>query len=94
MCLSVQGKSATPICNNNKRKGSSSTIQDVARPEMLPCLRYTVLCVNSHFHGINNRLMFNVTWHESGSSNTLEPYDNIYHLDVLREYELRLEAGT
>jgi hypothetical protein len=38
--------------------------------------------------------MFSVTWHESGSANTLEPDNNIYHLDVLREYELRLEAGT
>jgi hypothetical protein len=38
--------------------------------------------------------MFNVTWHESGSKNTLEPYANIYHLDMMREYEFRLEAST
>jgi hypothetical protein len=94
MCLRIEGKSIAPDCNNNKRKRSDPTVQDVTRPEILPCLQYAALCVNSHFHGINNRLMFHVTWHELGSSNTVEPYGNIYHLDVLREYELRLEAGT
>jgi hypothetical protein len=34
-----------------------------------------------------------VTWHEPGSSDTLEPFANVHHLDALVEYELRLEAS-
>jgi hypothetical protein len=38
--------------------------------------------------------MYDVTWHESGSSNTQELYANVHHLDVLTVYEQRLEAST
>jgi hypothetical protein len=38
--------------------------------------------------------MYNVTWHEPGSSNTMEPYANVHHLDALTVYERRLEAST
>jgi hypothetical protein len=57
-------------------------------------VRYTVLCINLHYHGLDNYLMYNVTWHEPGSSNTMEPYANVYHLDALSVYEQRLESST
>jgi hypothetical protein len=41
-----------------------------------------------------SRQPFNVTWHEPGSSDTMEPYDNVHHLEALTIYEQRLEAST
>jgi hypothetical protein len=49
--------------------------------------------VNSHFHGLNNVLYYDVTWREPDSANTMEPYSSLHHLDVLAEYEQRFEAG-
>jgi hypothetical protein len=43
---------------------------------------------------MDNHLIFNVTWYEPGSSNTMEPYANVHHLDALTVYEQRLEAST
>jgi hypothetical protein len=38
--------------------------------------------------------MYNVIWHEPGSSNTMEPYANVHHLEALTIYEQRLEVST
>jgi hypothetical protein len=95
ICLGIQEKATAILtCQVLKRKRSSTPIQDLAQPEILPVLRYVVLCINAHYHGLNNHLMYNVTWHESGSSNALEPYANVHHLDALTVYEQRLEAST
>jgi hypothetical protein len=95
MCLGMQGKStAIPTCPVNKRRRSSTPIQDPAQPEMHFVLRYAVLSINTHYHGLDNHLMYNVTWHEPGSSNTLESYANVHHLDALSVYEQRLEASA
>jgi hypothetical protein len=64
MCLGMQGKLiAIPTCHTNKRKCESTPINDHAQPDLQSVLRYAVLCINSHYHGINNHLMYTVTWH-------------------------------
>jgi hypothetical protein len=93
--LGIQGKStAIPTCQVNKRMHLTTSIQDIAHPEILPVLQYAVLCIHAPYHVLNNHLMYNVTWHEPGSSNTLEPYANVHYLDALTMYEQRLEAST
>jgi hypothetical protein len=95
MRLGMEGKSTTiPTCPINKRRRASTPIQDPAQPEMHPVLRYAVLCINAHYHGLDNHLMYNVTWHEPGSLNTIEPYANVHHLDALSVYEQRLKASA
>jgi hypothetical protein len=95
MCLGMQQMlTAIPTCHTNKRRRASTPINDHAQPELRSILRYAVLCINSHYHGLNNHLMYNVTWHEPGSSNTMEPYANVHHLEALTVYEQRLESST
>jgi hypothetical protein len=95
ICLGIQGKpTATPTCQVNKCKRLTTPILDIAQPKILPVLWYAVFCINAHYHGLNNHLMYNVTWHEPGSSNTLDPYANVHHLDALTVYEQRLESST
>jgi hypothetical protein len=38
--------------------------------------------------------MFAVTWHEPGSSDALEPFLHVHHLDALAAYEMRLETSS
>jgi hypothetical protein len=84
LCLGKQSKpTSIPACPTNKRKRRATPINDHAQPELQSILRYAVLCINSHYHGLNNHLMYNVTWHEPGSSNTMEPCANIHHLEAL-----------
>jgi hypothetical protein len=59
-----------------------------------PAPRYAVVRINRHHFGRDNQLAFLVSWHKLGSSDTLEPFANIHHLDALVEYEKRLEACT
>jgi hypothetical protein len=95
MYLGIQGKvTAIPTFHTNKRRCASTPINDHTQPELQPVMRYAVLCINSHYHGLNNHLMYNITWHEPGSSNTMDPYANVHHLEALTLYEQRLESST
>jgi hypothetical protein len=94
ICLGIQVRSPSSSYNVNNLERSQTPIRDLARPEVLPVLRYAVICTNAHYHGMDNHFMFNVTWHEPGSSNTMEPYANVYHLDALTIYDQRLEASS
>jgi hypothetical protein len=95
LCEGMRGKlkyiHAKPT---HKRKRVPTPITDHAQPALQSVLRYAFLRVNSQNHGLNDRLMYNVSWHEPGSSNTMEPYANIHHLEALTKYEERFESST
>jgi hypothetical protein len=59
---------------------------------LVPATRFALLRINGHHFGRDKKLIFMVTWHDPGSSDTLEPFENVHHLDALVEYESRLEA--
>jgi hypothetical protein len=87
LCKSMRGK-LTPIPSQPSRKrqrvqNPTGQAQSVTQS----ALRYEVLRVNSHYHGLNDLLMFNVTWRDPGSANMMEPYSSLHHLDVLTKYE-------
>jgi hypothetical protein len=90
LCDSMRGK-LTPVPSqpSHKRKRTASLVQPLTQS----ALRYEVLRVNSHYHGLNDVLLYDVTWREPGSANTMEPYSSLHHLDVLTEYERRFEAS-
>jgi hypothetical protein len=94
LCEGMRGKlKPIPARPTHKRKRVLTPVTDHAQPENQSALRYAVLRVNSHYHGLNDLLMYNVSWHEPGSSNTMEPYANIHHLEALTEYEQRFEPN-
>jgi hypothetical protein len=88
ICLGIQSTPvASPTLNFNKRGGPPTPVCKISRPAVLPpALRYVVFRMNGHYHGADNHLMYNVTWYEPGSSDTLGPYSNIHHLDTLAAY--------
>jgi hypothetical protein len=91
LCDSMKGK-LTPVPSQLARKRKRTDRTSFAHPVTQSALRYEVLRVNSHFHGLNNVMHYDVTWSEPGSANTREPYSSLHHLDVLMEYERRCEA--
>jgi hypothetical protein len=83
----------TSNINTNKRRRSTTPNRESLPCSILaPATRYALVRINGHHFGLDNKLVFMVTWHEPGSSDTLEPFANVQHLDVLVEYEKRLEA--
>jgi hypothetical protein len=90
LCDTVKGK-LTPVPSKlaRKRKRTASFVQPLTQS----ALRYEVILLNSHYHGLNDVLLYDVTWREPGSANTMEPYSSLHHLDVLTEYERRFEAS-
>jgi hypothetical protein len=76
-------------CKRKRVKNPTGHVQRVTQS----ALRYEVLRVNSHYHGLDDILMFNVTCREPGSANTMKPYSSLHHLDVLTEYEQRFESN-
>jgi hypothetical protein len=93
LCESMRGKLTRVLSQlAHKRKRVPNHTSHV-QPVTQTALRYEVLRVNSHYHGLNDILMYDVTWREPGSSNTMEPYASLHHLDVLTEYERRFEAS-
>jgi hypothetical protein len=71
------------LTGKRKRPNPASHVQPVTQS----ALRYEVMRVKSHYHRLNDVLMYDVTWREPSSANTMEPYASLHHLDVLTEYE-------
>jgi hypothetical protein len=93
LCEGMRGK-LTPIPSQPTRKRKRvQTPTGHAQPVTQSALMYEVLRVNLHYHGLNDLLMYNVSWREPGSSNTMEPYASLHHLEALTEYEQRFESN-
>jgi hypothetical protein len=94
ICQTIQMHSTLPTYNSNasKRQRSATLNRESLHCSVLSTApRYAVVRINGHHFGRDNQLAF-LVWHEPGSSDTLEPFANIHHLDALVKYEKRLEA--
>jgi hypothetical protein len=93
LCKGMGGKLKPIPSKPTHKRERVQTLTGHAQPESQSVLRYKVLRVNSHYHGLNALLMYNVSWREPGSSNTMEPYARLHHLEALTEYEQWFESN-